>query len=200
MEEEFYITEEEKLFILKRRELSANRKKLQTKAPKTVKKASPKQANGWDAHCNPCQVHHGRMTEKHPLFWFEEKIFKKISNMQHKDQHKKISKLLGIPVQNVFRDRQYHSLTHLDALWEQQLLPLTYKARYEEYKALHGIGDDNVHPKHKEEKPDYNYPVPNKKRPWDAEKYHCSVNEDFVAGKKYIYEYDKEVNYKYKEA
>ena len=66
-----------------------------------------------------------------------------------------------MPVQNLFRDRVYHALTHLDALWEQDMLPLKYKIRYEKFKQQHNIGDDNIHPEHKKEKPEYNFPIPN---------------------------------------
>lgn len=197
--EQLLVTEQEKVFILRRRELSDKRKKLQNVAPKhpvrQVQEAPKKQVpQGWDSHCNPCKVHKGRITETHPLFWFEDEIFKNIDNLQHKEQHKKITEILKIPVQNVFHDRQYHALTHLDALWEQEMLPLKYKVRYEEYKTLHGIGSDNVHPAHKEAKPDYKYPVPVIKRPWDVEKYGTpDKSEQFIAGKKYIYNYDKEI-------
>lgn len=198
---QFEITEEEKLFIVKRRELAAKRKKLRhaVSAPKKeVKKETPKQANGWDAHTNPCQIHRGRMTPEHPLHWFEEEIFAKITNLQHKEQHKLIRSLLKMPVQNVFRDRQYHSLVHIESLWQQQLLPLSYKIRAEEYKAKFGIGQDFVHPKHKELKPDYVHPSPVLKRPWDAEKYgEADMSEKFIVGKKYIYDYDKEIGYDY---
>ena len=128
----------------------------------------------------------------------KKEIFSKIGNVAHKDQHKLIRSLLCMPVQNVFRDRQYHALAHLESLWQQQLLPLKYKIRYEEYKEKHGIGQDFVHPEHKKEKPDYAYPMPVLKRPWDKDKYGaCDENESFVVGKKYKYPHDKEIGYDY---
>ena len=191
------VTQEEEQFILRRRELAAKRKKLQNAAPKNPVQPAhkPKDAvtgtnrpAGWDSHCDPCKIHKGRITDTHPLYWFEEEIFKKIGNIQHKDQHKKITTLLKMPVQNVYRDRQYHALIHLDALWEQELLPLKYKIRYEQYKKDHGIGDDNVHPAHKTEKPDYKHPIPVKTRAFDLDNCPaCNENEQFIAGKKYIY-------------
>lgn len=196
------ITEEELNLILKRRELTAKRTNTQKPAHK------PKDAilgenrpPGWDEHCTPCKVHRGRVTDSHPLYWFEEEIFKNITNMQHQDQHMKINTILGLPVQNVYRDRQYHCLSHLEALWQQEMLPLKYKIKYEAYKALHGIGVDNVHPAHKTEKPDYVHPIPKVIRPWNSDGYgQCDETEKFVAGKKYRYKYDDEIGYSFAKA
>lgn len=203
----FEITQEEKQFILKRREILTKRNKLRNVAPTNPPKAKTKDVilgenrpKGWDEHCSPCQIHKGRLTEEHPLYWFEERIFQKITNLQHKEQHKKIKTLLGLNVQNVFRDRQYHALAHLEALWQQQLLPLSYKIKAEEYKAKHKIGMDFVHPGHKKPDSDYVHPISNSKRPWDSSKYIESKDEAFVAGKKYKYAYDKEIGYKFEEA
>ena len=83
--EAFLVTDEEKNFILKRRELADKRKKSRNAAPKhpVQTEQQPKQQGnrppGWDSHCDPSKVHSGRMTEKHPLYWFESEIFKKIS-------------------------------------------------------------------------------------------------------------------------
>ena len=191
---ELLITDEEKNFILKRRELAAKRKKLRNAAPKHPVQAAqqPQQQGnrpqGWDSHCDPSKIHKGRITEKHPLYWFEAEIFKKIGNIAHKEQHKKIRSLLGMPVQNLFRDRVYHALTHLDALWEQDMLPLKYKIRYEKFKQQHNIGDDNIHPEHKKEKPEYNFPIPNKTRPFSFDDYPtCDEKEEFTVGRKYRY-------------
>lgn len=207
--EELVLTEEERRLIITRRRLAIERKKRANQAPKNEAKVPEKKKDAvlgenrpkdWDSHCSPCTPHQGRMTEAHPLYWFEKEVFRKISNMQHKEQHKKIAKLLKLPVQNVFRDRQYHALAHMEALWQQQMLPLKYKIRYEKYKEEHGIGPDLVHPEHKKLKPDYNYPVAKLERPWDAEKYGpADEKEEFEAGKKYIYDYDKEIGYEYKE-
>ena len=203
--ENYLITDEEKAFILKRRELAAKRKKLRHAQPKHPVKAAqqPQQQGnrppGWDSHCDPSKIHKGRITDKHPLFWFEKDIFSKIGNVEHKTQHKLIRKLLGMPVQNLFRDRVYHALTHMDTLWEQGLLPLKYKCAYEEFKELHKIGDDNVHPEHKKEKPDYKFPIPNISRPWDKEAYGTpDESEEYRNGKSYYYAYDKECGYEYK--
>lgn len=183
----FLITDEEKQLILKRRELAAKRGKLRNAKPKNQVKTQEK-SNSWDTHCDPSKVHKGRITEQHPLYWFEDEIFKKIGNLQHKEQHKKISKLLNMPVHNVFRDRVYHALTHLDALWEQNMLPLKYKIRYEKYKEKHRIGDSNVHPEHKKLKPDYKYPIPIKNRSFSFQDYPtCDETEVFQVGKKYTY-------------
>ena len=94
-----------------------------------------------------------------------------------------------MPVQNLFRDRVYHALTHLDALWEQDMLPLKYKLRYENFKQEHNIGEDNVHPEHKKTKPDYNFPIPTKNRPFSFEQYAtCNEKEEFRVGQLYKYE------------
>jgi len=208
--EDLKLTDEERQLIITRRELFEKRQKRQNTASQTPsnQKADPKgkqdvilgqnRPKGWDSHCHPCQIHAGRMTEVHPLFWFESEIFRKISNMQHKEQHKKIAKILNIPVQNIFRDRQYHALAHLEALWQQQLLPVKYKRKYEAYMEEHGIGQDFVHPEHKKQKPDYKHPMPVIKRTWDAEKYE-DVDEEFVVGKKYRYSYDDEIGYKFED-
>ena len=201
--EQFLITDEEKNFILKRRELAAKRKKLRNAAPKhPVQTASQPQPQApQNGHCDPAKVHKGRITESHPLYWFEKEIFAKIGNAAHKQQHKLIRSLLGVPVQNLFRDRVYHALTHMDALWEQGLLPLRHKCSYEDFKALHGIGDDNVHPEHKKDKPDFDFPKPLKNRPWDKEAYgEADPKEEYRNGKKYYYDYDKDCNYEYKSA
>lgn len=206
--EQLLVTDQEKLFILKRRELAEKRKQTAQLPPHQPKQEEkPKDVilgenrpKGWDSHCDPAKVHKGRITQTHPLYWFEDEIFKRITNLQHKEQHSKISKILCIPVQNVFRDRVYHALSHLDALWEQGMLPVKYKVRYEDFKEQHGIGDDNVHPAHKELKPDFKHPVANKKRPWDKEKYPVPEKDEvFLPGKKYYYDYDKEIGYKYTE-
>lgn len=189
--DELVLTEEERKLIITRRRLSIERIKRAGQAPKNPAKVvekSPKQANGWDAHESPCKVHQGRLTESHPLFWFEQEVFRKIGNMQHKEQHDKIAKLLKVPVQNVFRDRVYHSLCHLDCLWEQKMLPMKYKHRYEKYKLENGIGDDNVHSEHKKAKPDYDYPVPVKNREFSFDLYpEFDEKEEFKAGKLYEY-------------
>ena len=203
--ENFLITDEEKTFILTRRELAAKRKKLRQSPPQHSVQQHAQQPQqqgnrppGWDSHCDPTKVHKGRITETHPLYWFETEIFSKISNEAHKAQHKLLRSLLGMPVQNVYRDRQYHALVHLEALWQQQLLPLKYKIKIEEYKDMHGIGSDFVHPEHKKKNPDYVHPLPKISRPWDADKYgNCDEGETFVAGRKYVYDYDKEIGYKY---
>lgn len=201
----FLITDEEKQLILKRRELADKRQKSRDLPPKNAAKAvqpQPKQNNrpaGWDDHNDPCKVHKGRITEGHPLFWFEKEIFSKIGNVEHKNQHKLIRKILGMPVQNLFRDRAYHALSHLDCLWEQGMLPLKHKKRYEDYKKLHNIGDDNVHPDHKKDKPDYDFPVANKKRPWDEKAYgQANEAEEYKNGRKFYYDYDEECSYEYK--
>lgn len=187
MSEELKLTEEEIQLILNRRKLMANRMIKQQKAEENQAVAPKKEEipdygvkkpakdvilgenrpKDWDSHCNPCQVHKGRLTPGHPMYWFEENVFQKISNMEHQRQHKKIKELLGMPVQTNSRDRVYHALSHLDALWTQELLPVAYKIRYEEYKKEHGIGDDNIHPAHK--KPGVVYKTPKFKRPWNPE-------------------------------
>jgi hypothetical protein len=202
------VTDEEKAFILKRRELAAKRKKLrhaQPQHPVQQHAQQPQQQNnrpaGWDDHNEPDRVHKGRITEGHPMFWFEKDIFSKIGNVAHKEQHKLIRKLLGMPVQNLFRDRVYHAITHLDALWEQCMLPLKYKKKYEDFKVLHNIGDDNVHPEHKKEKPDFDYPIAQKNRPWNPEAYGApDESEVYQNGKKFRYDYDEECGYEYKSA
>ena len=205
------ITDEEKAFILKRRELAAKRKKLRHAAPahpvqqhQQQPQQQPQQGNrpqGWDSHHDPAKVHKGRITEGHPVYWFENDIFSKIGNIEHKTQHKLIRKLLGMPVQNLFRDRVYHALTHMDALWEQGLLPLKYKIAYEDFKKEHEIGDDNVHPEHKKDKPDFDFPKAQKNRPWMSEAYgEADPKEQYTNGKKYYYDYDKECGYEYKAA
>ena len=205
------ITDEEKAFILKRRELAAKRKKLRHAAPQhPVQKHAqqpqqqPQQGNrpqGWDSHHDPAKVHKGRITEGHPVYWFENDIFSKIGNIEHKTQHKLIRKLLGLPVQNLHRDRVYHALTHMDALWCQGLLPLRYKVAYEDFKAEHDIGADNVHPEHKKLKPDYKYPKANISRPWDKDAYGTpDPKEEYINGKKYLYDFDKECGWSYNAA
>ncbi len=206
--ENFLITDEEKSLILKRRELAAKRKKLRNSPPQHPVHQHVQQPQqqgnrppGWDSHHDPAKIHKGRITEGHPVYWFEKDIFSKIGNIEHKQQHKLIRKLLGMPVQNLFRDRVYHALTHLDALWEQGFLPLKYKCDYEKFKIRHDIGDDNVHPEHKKDKPDFVFPVAQKSRPWNAEAYGAPNElESYQNGKKYYYDYDKECGYKYKAA
>ncbi len=193
--EEIELTEAELKLILKRRELAAKRKKSRNAAPQhPVRQAQQQQPQGnrppgWDSHHDPAKIHKGRITEGHPVYWFENEIFSKIGNIEHKQQHKLIRKLLGMPVQNLFRDRVYHALTHLDALWEQDMLPLKYKIKYEKFKQEHNIGDDNVHPEHKKDKPDYTFPIPVKNRPFSFELYPtCDEKETFSAGRTYKYE------------
>lgn len=202
--EQFILTDDEKDFIVKRRELADKRKKLQANAAQKTPVAQPKPKSnrppGWDDHCDVHKTHKGRMTEEHPLYWFEKEIFSKITNLQHKAQHKKITEILHVPVQNVFRDRCYHAIQHLQVLWEQCMLPLKYKARIEDFKAKHNIGMDGVHPEHKKQKPDYKYPVPVTSRPWDNESYgEADDNEEFIVGKQYVYEYDNICGYEYKD-
>ena len=134
------------------------------KNPKYWDKARPQ---GWDAHCNPCQVHKGRLTPGHPMYWFEENVFRNISNKLHQEQHKKIKEILGMPVQANSRDRMYHTLCHMDVLWTEGKLPVSYKKKYEDFKKKENIGDDNIHPAHK--KPGVEYPVATGKRPWTEE-------------------------------
>lgn len=124
---------------------------------------------GWDSHCEPDKIHKGRLTPGHPMYWFEENVFRNISNKRHQEEHSKIKDLLKMPVQTNSRDRVYHALCHLDVLWTEGNLPVSYKAAYEKYKQQQGIGDDNIHPSHK--KPGVVYPAPKNKRPWDAEEY-----------------------------
>lgn len=146
------------------------------KDPKYWDKGRPKQ---WDSHCEPDKIHKGRLTPGHPMYWFEENVFRKISNMRHQAEHKKIKDLLGMPVQTNSRDRVYHALCHLDVLWTEGNLPVNYKAKYEEYKKEQGIGDDNIHPAHK--KPGVVYPTPKNKKPWNPEEYKgYDENEVFV--------------------
>ena len=189
------LTKQEEQLIVTRRKLFAERQKRREEAPKHAvqqvpqQNQGPKQANGWDAHSDVSKPHQGRMTDTHPLFWFEREIFRKITNMQHKEQHDKIAKLLKVPVQNVLKDRVYHGLCHMDALWEQKLLPLKYKHKYEKFKKENGIDETNVHPEQKKLKPDYKFPVPIKNRPFSFEMYpEFDDSEQFVAGK--IYEYE----------
>ncbi len=139
------------------------------------------------------------MTESHPLFWFEADIFKKITNKQHAEQHRLVTKLLKLPIQTKSRDRQYHGLAHMEALWQQEMLPLKYKIKYEAFIKEHNISADFIHPGQKVE--GEKYPLGNIKRPWDKDKYGpADEKEEFKAGKKYIYPYDKEIGYVYKEA
>lgn len=202
MQEQFIITQEEKEFILKRRELLLRKNQLQGKEPPKDVILGANRPTDWDAHSELSKPHKGRLVAGHPLFKFEEEIFKKIGNIEHKAQHKLITELFGVPVQNVYRDRSYHVITHMDALWEQCMLPLKYKIWYEELKAKNGIDDTNVHPEQKKLKPDYNFPVVNKKRPWDITKYDCidPDSEEFKVGTFYRYEYDDEVGYDFKKA
>lgn len=158
----------------------AQKKEALAKDPKYFDKNRPK---GWDVHCNPCQVHKGRLTPGHPMFWFEDNVFKNITNDRHGEEHAKIKRLLEIPVQTNSRDRVYHALSHLDVLWTEGNLPVSYKAKYEEFKTKEGIGDDNVHPAHK--KKGVVYPVAKNKRPWSLEEYKDKINldEQFVGDK-----------------
>lgn len=149
------------------------------KDPKYWDKARPK---GWDSHCNPDKIHKGRLTPGHPMYWFEENVFRKITNMEHQAEHKKIKDILGMPVQTNSRDRVYHALCHLDVLWTEGRLPIGYKHRYEEYKKEQGIGDDNIHPAHK--KKGVVYPVPKNKRPWNPEDYQDYDETQEFTGKK----------------
>lgn len=181
MTEDLKLTDEEKNLILNRRRLLANRMTIRNESPKNPAKQAQQtnQPNGWDSHNEPDRVHKGRLTENHPLYWFEKNVFQKISNMTHQEQHKKIRTLLGMPIQTPSKDRVYHALCHLDALWTQDRLPVAYKNRYEEYKKEHDIGDDNIHPSHK--KAGVVYRTPKNKRPWDPEKYKdYNENEKFI--------------------
>ena len=193
MEDQLILTDEERILILNRRKLQKERALRRNSAPKNQAKAAPvqqkqepKQPNGWDAHKEPDRIHRGRLTEDHPLGWFEPEIFRKIGNMEHKAEHKKIPELLKMPIQTKSRDRVYHALCHLDVLWTEAHLPLKYKHKYEEYKKEHSIGDDNIHPSHKKE--GEKYPVAQNKRPWSAED-HSEFNdkEKFIVGKVYKY-------------
>lgn len=193
--EDLVLTAEERELILKRRSLLAKRQNGQIQ-----KKEQPQKRNtddvilgknrpkGWDDHCDPEKVHKGRLTADHPMGWFEPEIFKHISNKEHQAEHRKIREVLGMPVQNKYKDRIYHALCHLDVLWTEGRLPVRYKHKYEEYKKQNNIGDDNVHPAHKEE--GVNYKLPKDKRPWNPEDY-----QDFDPQEKFdpnhVYDYAK---------
>lgn len=191
--EEFILTNEEKQLILTRRELFKDRQERRKLAPKSStdqpqQQNTPKQANGWDAHAEPDRVHKGRLTGNHPLGWFEDEIFKKIANMDHQKEHKKIGDILNMPVQNHLRDRIYHALCHLDVLWYEGRLPLKYKHRYERYKKEHNIGKDNTHPAHKKE--GVTYKVPKVSRPFSFEEFD-KFDEDEKFNPHKIYDYAK---------
>lgn len=138
----------------------------------------------WDAHCDPEKVHKGRLTPGHPMYWFEENVFRKITNMEHQAEHKKIGSLLSMPVQTNSRDRVYHALCHLDVLWTEGRLPIAYKKRYEDYKKEQGIGHDNIHPSHKKE--GRVYPLPKNKKEWDEDKYKDFDENEVFTGKKVV--------------
>lgn len=181
----FEITEDEKLLLLKRRELFEKRQK------RGALKVQHQNNQPLTGHCKPEVVHQGRMTDPdHPMHWFEKEIFSQISNMEHQAEHAKIGELLKMPVQTSSRDRVYHALCHLDVLWAEGRLPIRYKHRYEEYKKKHKIDTDNIHPSHKTE--GTKYPEPQNKRDWNPEDYQeYSKTEKFVPTK--IYEYAKAI-------
>ena len=192
--EELKLTLEETNLIITRRKLFKQRQEMRNAAPKNPARQqpqqnqAPKQANGWDAHGDVSKPHQGRMTEAHPLYWFEKDIFHKITNDQHQAQHAKIAQLLKVPIQNALKDRVYHGLCHMDALWEQKMLPMKFKHKYERFKKENGIGDNNVHPKQMELKPNYKFPIPQKNRPFSFEMYpEFDDKETFQAGKLYEY-------------
>ena len=189
-ETQLILSSEETALILTRRELIEKRKasdvgqptnpaqKASSEAPRPKKQPSQNRPAGWDNHCDPCRIHKGRLTEGHPMHWFEEKVFRKIPNMGHQVEHKKISELLGMPVQTNSRDRVYHALCHLDVLWAEDKLPVAYKKRYEDYKVEHKIGADNIHPDHKMD--GVQYPIPNNIRPWNIGDHNgYDPNEEF---------------------
>lgn len=189
--EKLELTEEEIKLIKTRRLLRSQRvvssqeegeKALRKDSEASEKKLEQNRPPGWDNHCDPCRVHKGRLTDKHPMYWFEDSVFKKIPNQRHKAEHKKITEILGMPVQTNSRDRVYHALCHLDVLWTEGNLPISFKKKYEDYKKEQGIGDDNIHPAHKKE--GVVYPVPKNKKPWNEEDYteeQLFAQEEFVA-------------------
>jgi hypothetical protein len=195
MSEELKLTEEEIRLILNRRKLLERRVERRSAPQNPVNAVSapqpPKEQKedvilgknrppGWDSHTEPERIHKGRLTEGHPMHWFETNVFKKISNMRHQAEHKKIMKLLGMPVQTQSKDRVYHALCHLDVLWTEGNLPVSYKHRYEAFKAEQGIGDDNIHPAHK--KPGVVYKTPKNKRPWNPDDYKDYDKDEVFVG------------------
>jgi hypothetical protein len=183
--EQFEITEEERQLILNRRKFSAVRM-----GPPESKPAQPAEKPvdpilgqnrppGWDSHADLGKCHKGRLTQDHPFFFFETDIFKKISNMEHKEEHKKMTSILGMPVQSPTKDRVYHLLSHMDILWYEKRLPLHYKKRQEELKAQYGIGADNVPESQKKQGIVYRSPKIDLPE-FNAELYDIDENEEFT--------------------
>jgi hypothetical protein len=84
----------------------------------------------------------------------------------------------------------------MEALWQQEMLPLKYKIKYEAFKKEHNISADFIHPGQKVE--GEKYPLGNIKRIWDEEKYGAAdEKEEFKAGKNYRYSFDDEIGYSY---
>lgn len=183
--EKFEVTHEEKLLILKRRELFSKRQKrgvVHAKDRNVSEQKPQKQVPKNSAH-------RGRITDpKHEMHWFEKEIFAKISNLEHAAEHKKISTILNMPIQHSSRDRVYHSLCHLDVLWTEERLPLHYKRKYEEFKKKYGIGETNLYPDIVKDYPKENCPEVKNKRPWNPELYKdIESKEKFDPKKSYIY-------------
>lgn len=193
MQETFQITEDEKQLILNRRRLSEIR--LASPAPGTQSSQKPSEIPskqpkdvilgsnrppGWDSHADLNKCHKGRLTEDHPFYFFEKDIFSKIVNMEHQKEHKKITEILGMPVQANNRDRVYHLLCHMDVLWYEKRLPLRFKKRQEELKKEHNIGSSNISEGQK--KKGVVYPLPKVKLPeWDVSKYpNIDMKENFT--------------------
>ena len=182
-EETLVLSEDEKQLIKNRRLLSEIRLASPAPAAKNPEKApqkpteAPKDAilgtnrpPGWDSHTDVGKTHKGRLTTEHPFAFFEEEIFKKIKNMAHQKEHKKITEVLGMPVQANNRDRVYHLLCHMDVLWYEKRLPLKYKKLQEGLKQKHNIGPDNISLGQK--KKGVVYPFPKVELPkWDVSKY-----------------------------
>lgn len=174
--EEFTLTEEEKQLIINRRNLLKSRKervitpvKKGQNQPQPPQQAAQARPDLYQPHNDLSRPHRGRLQPGHPVYWFEKEIFQQIGNVQHKKEHEKIAKLLKMPIQNKYRDRVYHALCHLDLLWAEGRLPVRYKVGYEKLKEENNIGDDNIHPSHKE--PGVTYPIAQNKRPWNPEEF-----------------------------
>jgi len=194
--EELKLTEEETALVLNRRKLSgirlANPTPSPSSSPKTPENGSQavprgNRPPGWDSHTDLNRTHKGRLTEDHPFFFFEEEIFKKLGNNKHQEEHRKIRKVLELPVQANNRDRTYHVLTHMDVLWYEKRLPLRFKKAAEDLKKEHNIGPDNISEGQKKE--GVIYPTPKVKLlEWDEDLYKIDMSEEFT-GKVLVYEY-----------
>lgn len=191
--EELTLTEEEFHLITQRRMMQEARK-AHTPAPgpqkpkveKTDVVMGKNRPAGWDSHEDVGKCHKGRLTEGHPFHFFETDIFKRISNMEHQAEHKKISTVLGLPVQNANRDRVYHLLSHMDVLWYENRLPLKYKKLQEDLKKEHGVGPDNIPSGQK--KKGVIYKLPKVKLPeWNEDLYDIDMSEEFTG---ITYNYD----------